>query len=293
MIFWREMFAGALGIAVLAAAPARADTFTDLVRNRDLAGLRALMETDAGSATRYIIDVRREYGNRYRTAQVPPLFHLLSSDLNRGTENTTFRREAMRLLIEHGADVNDPVRVSYGEGTVMENFWPIHYSLWPEEIRILAEAGANVNKESYLGDTKLTELSRQVISLNYSSDDQTNDNIRALTRAGADVTAANRQGETPLQLAIAALFRAKKQEPPNPREIVDNEERVEILKQAELERIQRDLEEIRRRTGSGQGAPGSPGDTNERRGALPGESAADPVDIDEETGAETIVTHGH
>jgi hypothetical protein len=282
-----------LFLALAVVPSARADSFTDLIRNRDLAGLRALMETDPGAANRGIIDVRREYGDRYRTAQIPPAFYVLSNNLSRDDANMTFRREALALLIENGADVNEPVKVSYGEGTVTETFRPIHYALTAREVGVLAGAGANANAMSHLGDAPLHELSRQVISRQYDYDDATNDRIRALLGAGADPSLANSRGETPLQLAVAALYRARRADHPDAREIADNEERVEILRTALLERAVRQQQEIRDRTGSGRGASGSEGgETNQRRDAAPAPSSDDAGALDEVTDDETAVNPG-
>lgn len=155
-----------LGVAVLAApllVPAQSNNLFDAVRSNDLRALKSGLQKadDANARDRQKVPLLM-----YATAFGSP--------------------EAVRMLIESGADVNaknafDATALMWGAGD-------------PAKARLLIEHGADVNAKSKLGRTPL------IVAASHDGGSET---VRLLLEKGADAAAKDNFGTTAL---IAAAF---------------------------------------------------------------------------------------
>lgn len=97
--------------------------------------------------------------------------------------------EAVRLLIEKGADINAPARNEHQER-------PLHRAVAsgnPDLVLLLLEKGADINAPQSEGLTPLHEAARQGNEAI----------IKLLLEHMADINAMTREGKTPMEMAIA------------------------------------------------------------------------------------------
>ena len=104
-----------------------------------------------------------------------------------GEEHTAMAR----LLIARGANVNAANR----EGTT-----PLHLAAYPEMAKMLVQAGAKIEARDHGGNTPLRAATEHP---------EMQDVMAQLLKLGANPNAANKAGETPLDVALTRQERAK------------------------------------------------------------------------------------
>ena len=105
--------------------------------------------------------------------------------------------ETMRILLDAGAEVD--VRVKYGQGGYLT---PLLCSAWflnTEMAKILLDAGAEVNAHDAPDNQTALHLA---VTARYRHDDYIGEMIDLLVKRGAEIEAKDKNGATPLTLAI-------------------------------------------------------------------------------------------